>query len=104
MMACIDCGEVLAENDEMPCYFSASAGGIVCDSCKAFYADCIKICYTTRYTMQYIFTSPANRLFHFKVTPNVEKELTQVCKRYIPYYIDKEFKTLDFLERIEGMH
>ena len=103
IISCTECGEVLNEDEKMTYYFSAQAGGSVCSECKKAYVDVVKLCYSTRYTMLYILSAPMNKLFHFKVTKNVEKELAEICNRYVPYYIDKQFKTLDFLERIEGL-
>ena len=104
LSSCIECGEVLEEKEEVTYFFSPSAGGSVCSTCQSRMPDRMKLCYSTRYTMFYIFAAPIRRVFHFQVTKAVEKELAAICDRYVPYYVDKPFKTLDFLERIEGMH
>lgn len=101
--ACTSCGEVLEEKEENRYYFSAESGGLVCESCKAYYKSLISISYGTCFTIQYILSSPLNRLYHFKVTPIIQKELNQVCDIYVPFYIDKTFQTIQFIERVEAM-
>lgn len=101
--ACTSCGEVLLEDAEHIYYFSPEEGGLVCQSCKIEVNFSLSIQYTTLYCMKYIVGAPLGRLFHFTLTPEVQAELDGVCEAYVGYYIDKEFKTLDFIERIEKM-
>lgn len=100
---CTSCGEVLEEKEKNRYYFSAESGGLLCEDCKAYYRPIISISYSTRFTIQYIFSSPFNRLYHFKVTPIIQKELNEVCNLYVPFYIEQTFKTTQFIERIEAM-
>ena len=103
LLVCTDCGELLEESEEEKYYFSTEAGGLVCKACKTDYRDLQVISYGARYTMQYIMTSPMNKLFHFKVTSQIQRELSSVCESYIPFYIDKSFKTLTFLESLNQL-
>lgn len=104
MLACIECGEVLKEAEDEKYFFSAEAGGLVCGSCKSYYHDLIAISYSTRYTMQYILTAKMKQLYHFTVTKAIQKQLDEVCNQYVPYYVDRSFKTLEFIERIESIY
>ncbi|WP_054741333.1 DNA repair protein RecO [Cellulosilyticum ruminicola] len=101
--ACTGCGEILKEDAKQIYYFSPEAGGVVCKSCKMEVNFSLTIQYTTLYCMKYIVGAPLGRLFHFNLTPDIQAELDGVCMAYVGYYIDKEFKTLDFIERIEKM-
>lgn len=101
LLACIECDEVLAEGEEEKYFFSAKAGGLICASCKAYYKDVVAISFSTRYTMQYILGAPMKQLYHFSITDKIQRELNEVAMRLVPYYVDKEFKTLEFIERIE---
>lgn len=100
LMACTSCGEVVAEEEHESYGFCVSEGGLVCKSCRLG-GKLIKISYSTLYTMRYIIMAPFKTLFHFEVSKSVQKELDEVCNQYIPYYIDKNFKTLEFIERME---
>ncbi|WP_099469886.1 DNA repair protein RecO [Konateibacter massiliensis] len=92
---CQCCGK-----EEKLSYFSAKLGGMVCSSCVKAENMAIEISDSTLYTMQYIITSPIEKLFTFKVSPQVLGELRAVMKRYIRMYIDKEFKSLPILDSI----
>ena len=82
-------------------YFSAEAGGLVCKRCKSEYEDVINISYSTHYTLQYILNSNLKQLYHFEISASIQKELDLVGDRYVSYYIDKTFKTLDFISKLE---
>lgn len=101
MVACTECGEVLEEDEEMNYYFSSEAGGLVCESCKNYTSDLIRISYSARFTIQYILGVDMKQLYHFTVTPFIQRQLDAVCESYVPYYVSRGFKTLDFIERIE---
>lgn len=103
LLACTDCGEVIPEEEERRYYFSSEAGGLVCGACKNYYKGLIEMNYGTRYTIQYILTAALKQLYHFTITKQIQKQLDQVCEQYVPYYVDKSFKTLDFIERIEAL-
>lgn len=103
LLSCLECGEVLNESETSKYCFSAEAGGLVCESCKSYYKDVVMISYSTRYTLQYILSSPLNQLYHFTVTQEIQEELNQVCNYYVPFYVDRTFKTLEFINRIEAM-
>jgi len=103
LASCTECGEVLVESETNKYYFSAESGGLVCESCKSYYKDVVMISYSTRYTLQYILSSSLNKLYHFTVTPEIQQELSQVCNYYVPFYVDKTFKTVEFINRIEAM-
>nr|WP_302597546.1 DNA repair protein RecO [uncultured Cellulosilyticum sp.] len=103
LMACSGCGEVLEEDARQIYYFSPEEGGLVCKSCKLDVNFSLSIQYTTLYCMKYIVNVPLNQLFYFNLTPEIQAELDGVCEAYVGYYIDKEFKTLDFIGRIEKM-
>ena len=103
LVACTECGEILKEAEEEQYYFSAEAGGLVCTSCKSYYKDLIPISYSTRFTIQYIVTTPMKQLYHFTVTHLIQKQLDAVCEVYVPYYVEGSFKTLEFIERLEDL-
>ena len=50
------------------------------------------------YTLQYIISSPLEKLYTFAVTPEVLSEIKAIMKKYRELYIEKSFKTLEILE------
>lgn len=100
---CVDCEEEIEVNQDAMYVFSAEAGGVVCSKCRTSYSRSIRIGHGTLYTMDYILVAPLNRLFHFTITDQIQKELSEVCDQYTAYYIDKTFKTIDFINKIEAL-
>ena len=56
---------------------------------------------STKYAMEYISSSPLNRLFSFSLTEEVLDELDRVTKEYRRKYIDRPLKSLEMLETFE---
>jgi len=81
-------------------FFSVIQGGIVSKEAANQVGDCFPIETSTLYALQYIAGSRLEKLYTFLVTPKVLEELQMICKRYLTYYIDKKFKSLDILETI----
>jgi DNA repair protein RecO (recombination protein O) len=82
-------------------YFSAVSGGILCETCKWQDKGAISINTSTLYTMQYIITREIEKLYTFKVTEEVRKELQCCIKHYLECYIDRDFKSLEMLKSFE---
>ena len=60
-------------------------------------ADAIELNTSTFYTMQYIISSPIDKLYSFTVSEQVLSELAMVMGRWRSRYIDKTFKSLEIL-------
>lgn len=88
------------EKEENIIYFSAKLGGMICQECMRPEHMAIRISNSTLYAMQFIITSPIEKLFTFKVSDQVLSELRTIMKKYIKMYIDKEFKSLPILDSI----
>lgn len=101
--ACAACDERMMLREDERYRFSVSEGGLVCYHCLANGGDSLLISYSSLYTMKYILSIDLGKLFRFNVTDDILKELEKICDRYIPYYLDKPFKTLDFIERLEEL-
>lgn len=81
-------------------YFSTKLGGMVCQECVNVEQSTMRISNSTLYTLQFIITSPIEKLFTFKVSKQVLSELQNIMKKYIKMYIEKEFKSLPILDSI----
>jgi DNA repair protein RecO (recombination protein O) len=78
-------------------YFSAVSGGILCDSCRGYDKNAIRINTSTLYTMQYIISKEIEKLYSFTVSQEVLNELKLCINRYLECYIDHEFKSLEMI-------
>lgn len=61
--------------------------------CEGSIRACI-ISDSTRYTMQYIISTPVARLYSFTVSEEVLRELKMIMKEYMAYYVHHDFKSL----------
>ena len=90
---CSNCG-----NEELGVVFSSKNQGLICEECKSLATDGIRINNSTLYTLQYIVSSPVEKLYTFVVSDEVLSQLKRVMKQYIEKYVDKRFKSLEILE------
>lgn len=93
MFSCLKCGK--KEGLEI---FSVSRGGMFCSDCRANWpADARHLLDSTIYTMQFIVSTPIERLYSFAVSDSVLEELKDVIKRYMKQYVRHEFHSLEIL-------
>jgi DNA repair protein RecO (recombination protein O) len=105
---CVKCGlqpEGLHSNETISrsylgYYFSAQSGGILCGACKGQDKTAFMVNTSTLYAMQYIISKEIEKLFTFKVTDEIQKELNRCIKLHIDRYIDHEFKSLEMLKSL----
>jgi DNA repair protein RecO (recombination protein O) len=98
VFSCHACG---AENNLE--YFSNSRAGVICKNCKDLVSDRIRISDSTIYTLQYIVSSPINKLYTFTVSEEVLRELRRLMEQYMKNYVNKKFKSLEILTDIKLM-
>lgn len=79
-------------------YFDSSAGGILCSNCRKAGGQAVHISGSTVYTLQFVLSSPLEKLYTFKVSKEVMKELERVSESFLKQYVSHHFKSLDFLE------
>ena len=97
VFACTYCG-----SKDHGVVFSSKNHGLICEQCRSVAKDEIKIGTSTLYTLQYIVSSPIEKLYTFKVSDEVLGELKRVMKQYTEMYVDKHFKSLEILEMCIG--
>lgn len=90
---CTQCGST-----EELSYFDSSRGGVLCSGCKEAGGRAIHISGSTIYTIQFILSSAVEKLYTFKVSKEVMKELERVSEAFLNQYVSHHFKSLDFLE------
>lgn len=92
---CMECGD-----KERPSYFSVKKGGLVCEECRAGVLDAVSLHTSTLYAMQYIVSSPIEKLYTFNLSDEVREELGRIMERYLDVYVDRKFKSLEVLGQL----
>jgi DNA repair protein RecO (recombination protein O) len=78
--------------------FSSKNHGMICSECQALATDGITLSGATIYALQYIVSSPIEKLYTFSVSDEVLNEIGTVIGQYTSMHIDKKFKSLEILE------
>ena len=96
VFSCVKCG-----SPGQSYVFREKAGGLVCvDHCLPA-ADLREILNgSTVYTLQYILSSELENLYTFAVSDQVQNELNRICNAFMSEYVDKRFKSVDFLDSL----
>ena len=92
VFSCMNCHK----KDASLVSFSVPRGGMLCESC-AHTQKGIAVCNSTRYALQYIVSSSVEKLFSFKVSDEVAKELCEIATAYISHYVRHTFKSLQII-------
>lgn len=92
---CVICGDT-----ERSAVFSVKKGGLICSKCGVDVIDGSVLDTSTLYSMQYIESSPIEKLYTFNVTDVVLEQLEQLLIRYGDVYGDKKYKSLEILETL----
>jgi DNA repair protein RecO (recombination protein O) len=99
---CILCNKQVGKENLGNLFFSFSYCGIVCVKCVKDSAD-RKILPGTFYLLNHIVSSKLDDLFKFEIVPDVLKEVVSVSERFLQERLEKKFKTLDFLKKINSL-
>lgn len=78
-------------------YFDASHNSMICKQCHGGVEKEQLLEESTVYALQYIITSPINKLFSFNVKDNVLEQMEKIIGQYIKKVVDKKFNSLDFI-------
>lgn len=93
---CVCCGK---EADDA--VFSPYHGGLVCRECRGKNRDGIRLLKSTLYTLQYIVSTPVEKLYSFVVSDEVLAQLGKIMKPYVKLHVDKRFNSLEILNSLE---
>lgn len=94
MFECVKCGQ-----EKQNLLFHAESGGLICEECLDGKQknDMVMLSGSTIYTMQFIITSPIEKLYTFKVSEIVLEELKNCMKYYLKVYVNYKFKSLELI-------
>ena len=79
--------------------FSVPKGGIFCGDCGKTVCG-RPILDSTRYTMQYIISTPIEKLYTFTVTPSVLEQMKKIADDYRRRFVDRTFKSLEIVDNL----
>lgn len=77
-------------------YFSLRDRGVYCAKCGESIPG-TPISQSALYTMQYVMSTPVNKLYTFKLSDEIEAEVIHLLSEYKRTYINHRFKAEDFL-------
>lgn len=80
--------------------FVLKRDGLVCRACASHYQEGMPLRESAIYALQYVISSPLQKLYTFAVTPEVLRELQAVTERFRKKYIEKPFRSLEILQSI----
>lgn len=81
--------------------FHVKRRGMLCEGCGALEKG-IPVCASALYALQFIVSAPLTRLYSFQVTEDVLLTLERILDEYMGRYIDRKFRSLEFLEMWQG--
>ncbi|MDI6601712.1 MAG: DNA repair protein RecO [Thermoanaerobacteraceae bacterium] len=90
---CTECGVLI--NDAV--WFSAEAGGVLCDRCRRTHIDSFKIDRATLSACRYIERQGFEFLNRLSLSKKTGNEINRIVKSCISYYISPDIKTADLL-------
>lgn len=93
VFTCVNCGS----NMELD-YFDLRHNGMVCKNCHGKLPEGKTVSPSALYALQYIVSSPIEKLYTFNVKEEVWQEINHIVGAYMKEHIEKQFKTLEFLE------
>lgn len=80
-------------------YFSTLRRGIFCSKCRPE-KNSREIQDSTRYAMQFIISTPVEKLFTFQLSDDILKELMQVVESYRNEYLHHSFRSLQIIDEL----
>lgn len=78
-------------------YFDINRNTMLCQQCHSGTKKESLLEESTVYALQYIITSPINKLFTFNVKGSVLEQMEKIIGQYIKKVVDKKFNSLDFI-------
>ncbi len=90
-----ECG-MCGEKDNLD-YFDLNRNSLLCKQCHGSLKQEERLDASTIYALQYIITSPVNKLYSFQVKETVLEQMENIIGEYIKKVVDKKFNSLDFI-------
>jgi DNA repair protein RecO (recombination protein O) len=96
VFGCVRCG-----SQKEQYVFRERQGGLVCiDCCEKTVKEVDCLDSSTVYTLQYILSTPLERLYSFQVSDVVQEELNRISQAFMLEYVEKSFKSVEILNSL----
>jgi DNA repair protein RecO (recombination protein O) len=92
---CVKCNDKHLDINKL--YFSAKAGGVVCNKCQNENSNYIKLSASAYKAMVFILFTIDKNMFGFNISTGVADELFKIFSKYYEYHFDIKFSSLDFI-------
>ncbi|WP_054875304.1 DNA repair protein RecO [Oxobacter pfennigii] len=83
--------------------FSSRLGGVLCSKCSENDRFAVKIDLPSVNTMKFFIKNHIEKVRVLKINLSIKNYMKKIMKNYIKYHLDKDFKSLDFLDEITNM-
>ena len=94
---CSMCG-----SEEELTHFSALRGGVICNKCWRHAIDSVWLVDSSLYTLQFIISTPIEKVFSFVVSDKVLERLMRISREFLNRHLQGEFKSLEMLDVLES--
>lgn len=94
--SCTACGQQVTEG-----YYSIHRSSLFCRSCASANSEMMWLDEATVYTLQYMITSPLEKLFSFQLKEEVWEKVENIVEQHKQRYIEKKFHSLEILDMLE---
>lgn len=95
---CVHCGKT-----DMEVYrFDVELGGILCNECEKFGKSIISLSPGALETVKILLNTEISRLNTLKIDNTIFNEIDKLVKRFVETHLDKQFKSLEFLDEIKN--
>ena len=103
MDRCVMCGKSVGPGKDAykGVKFSYKSGGLLCEKCVEKDRSARRIMAGTVHFIEHVRRAPYEQLERIKVSRDVGAELEDIMKKFISYQLDKEIRSLAFLEYIK---
>ena len=94
---CLSCNTSL---EPMTNFFCASAGGVLCPRCREREYLAQPISLNALKVMRFVAKSEYTKASKLKLNAELSRELEQLMRHYVRYLLEREVKSVEFLDRL----
>lgn len=97
LFRCVSCAEAITEQDQ---FFSAELGGVLCPTCQAADRRAQPLTAVALKVLRFLQTRPYDAIRQLRLRRSVHTELEQVMHGYLTHILERNLKSVDFLNRL----
>jgi DNA repair protein RecO (recombination protein O) len=94
---CVSCGEPIEEQDQ---FFSAELGGLLCPNCRQADRRAQPISAVAVKVLRYLQSHNWNTVNALQLRRELHAELENIMHHYLIYLLERDLKSIDFLQRL----